>query len=159
MQKRFKAVSERSVTLVSDSPERTRQIGAIIAEHAPLGTVIALHGDLGAGKTCFVQGLARVLAREDDVHSPTFTIINEYGDGPTIHHVDLYRLDDKASIRDLALDEIFGGGSIVAVEWAERAANLLPGERVDVSLAYDDNGRLVTVADRGVLRDGWEAAL
>jgi tRNA threonylcarbamoyladenosine biosynthesis protein TsaE len=152
-------VSNESVTVVSDSPETTKRIAACIAEHARPGTVIALHGDLGAGKTCFVQGLARVLADESDVHSPTFTIVNEYGDGPAIYHIDLYRLEDEAAIKDLALEDIFDGDAIVAVEWAERAASLLPPDRVEVSLEHQGDERKIAIRSDARLSTGWETAV
>ncbi len=145
-----------AVTLLSESPETTKRIAMAIASHAKPGTVIALHGDLGAGKTCFVQGLARVLAREEDVHSPTFTIVNEYGDGPALYHIDLYRLEDEEAIRDLALEDIFDSNAIVAVEWAERAASLLPEQRVEIYLTHADSGRTMRIQDFGALTKGWQ---
>ena len=150
---------DNAITIVSNSIETTKTIASEIARHARPGTVIALRGDLGAGKTCFVQGLARVLAHEDDVHSPTFTIVNEYGDGPALYHIDLYRLDDEPSIRDLALDDVFDANAIVAIEWAERAEFLLPEKRVDVSLEHTGTGRTLTIRDLGALNDGWQDAV
>jgi tRNA threonylcarbamoyladenosine biosynthesis protein TsaE len=148
-----------TVTLTSDSPETTKQIAAAIAQFAPPGTVFALHGDLGAGKTCFVQGLARAVAEERDVHSPTFTIVNEYGKGPALYHVDLYRLDSIAEVEDLALDDLFQSNAIVAIEWAERAGGLLPEKRVEVRLQHADAGRAMQIDDRGALREGWQDAI
>jgi tRNA threonylcarbamoyladenosine biosynthesis protein TsaE len=144
-----------SISITSTSPEMTKAVAAAIAQHAHPGTVIALRGDLGSGKTCFVQGLARVLANEEDVHSPTFTIVNEYGDGPALYHIDLYRLDDEQAIRDLALEDIFDGDAIVAVEWAERAEKLLPAKRVDIGFKHADEGRAISIRDHGGLTDGW----
>jgi len=146
---------DNRVTLVSESIETTKQIAECIARHARPGSVIALRGDLGAGKTCFVQGLARVFAREEDVHSPTFTIINEYGDGPALYHIDLYRLDDEEAIRDLTLEDVFDSDAIVAIEWAERAEALLPAKRIDIGLDHEGSGRAITIEDHGVLEDGW----
>lgn len=147
------------VTLVSESPETTKRVATCIARHARPGTVIALRGDLGTGKTCFVQGLAQVLAREEDVHSPTFTIVNEYGDGPALYHIDLYRLESDEAIRDLALEEIFEAGAVVAIEWAERAEPILPQQRVDIRLEHANTGRTITIQDHGALEDGWREAI
>lgn len=148
-------MSSDPVIIDSGSPEITKRVAACIAKHACKGIVVALRGDLGAGKTCFVQGLARVLSSEEDVHSPTFTIVNEYGDGPALYHIDLYRLEDESSIRDLALEDIFDSDAITAVEWAERAESLLPKARVDIAFEHCGDGRRLTITDRGALNDGW----
>ncbi len=148
-----------AVTLLSESPDTTKRIAMCVATHVRPGKVIALRGDLGAGKTCFVQGLARVLAREEDVHSPTFTIVNEYGDGPALYHIDLYRLNDAEAIRDLALEDVFDSPAIVAVEWAERAESMLPEKRVDITFEHVNQGRMITVRGHGALDGGWQKAI
>lgn len=105
--------------------------GEHMAASLRAGDVIFLHGDLGAGKTAFVRGLARGLgASPEDVTSPTFTLIQEYrGSALTLHHVDLYRLN-AAEADDLGLDELIASGGVVAIEWAERWANRPGGAHV-----------------------------
>jgi tRNA threonylcarbamoyladenosine biosynthesis protein TsaE len=99
----------------------TGEVGEALARTLRPGDVVLLYGDLGAGKTAFVRGLARgVGANPDDVSSPTFTIVQEYtGASATLYHVDLYRLE-PAEIDDLGLEDLVSGDGIVAIEWAER---------------------------------------
>jgi tRNA threonylcarbamoyladenosine biosynthesis protein TsaE len=106
--------------IVTRSEEETSAAGEQFAARLHAGDVVLLHGDLGAGKTAFVRGVARGIgAPADDVSSPTFTIIQEYRGRLALHHVDLYRLT-PAEVEDLGLDELFEGGSVLAIEWAER---------------------------------------
>ena len=107
-------------TILTSSEDETSAAGERLAARLRPGDVLLLHGDLGAGKTAFVRGLARGLgAAADDVSSPTFTLIQEYRGRLMLHHVDLYRLQ-PVEVRDLGLDELVSGDAIVAVEWAER---------------------------------------
>ena len=107
--------------ILTASEEETVGAGEQLGASLRPGDVVLLTGQLGAGKTAFVRGLARgVGAAPDDVSSPTFTLIQEYRGGrATLHHVDLYRLQ-AAEVADLGLDELVSGGGIVAIEWAER---------------------------------------
>jgi tRNA threonylcarbamoyladenosine biosynthesis protein TsaE len=103
------------------SETETASAGEALGRGLRPGDVVLLYGDLGAGKTAFVRGLARgVGANPDDVSSPTFTIVQEYaGPSSTLYHVDLYRLE-PAEIDDLGLEDLVSGDGIVAIEWAER---------------------------------------
>jgi tRNA threonylcarbamoyladenosine biosynthesis protein TsaE len=103
------------------SEPETSAVGESLAAKLRSGDVILLYGDLGAGKTAFVRGLARGLGADpDDVSSPTFTIVQEYtGTSLKLYHVDLYRLE-PAEIDDLGLDDLVSGDGVVAIEWAER---------------------------------------
>jgi tRNA threonylcarbamoyladenosine biosynthesis protein TsaE len=106
--------------IVSRSEQETSDAGERFAGRLAAGDVVLLYGELGAGKTAFVRGVARGLgAAADDVSSPTFTLVQEYHGRVTLHHVDLYRLR-PVEVPDLGLDELSGEGAIVAVEWAER---------------------------------------
>jgi tRNA threonylcarbamoyladenosine biosynthesis protein TsaE len=107
-------------TIVTGSEEETSAAGERLAGQINGGDVVLLYGNLGAGKTAFVRGLARGLgASPDDVSSPTFTLVQEYRGRVTLHHVDLYRLKE-IEVGDLGLDELTSERAVVAVEWAER---------------------------------------
>lgn len=107
-------------TVVTESEEQTAEAGERLAGTLRPGDVVLLFGDLGAGKTAFVRGLARGLgASGDDVSSPTFTLVQEYAGRIQLFHVDLYRLE-PAEVDDLGLDELVAGDGVVAIEWADR---------------------------------------
>jgi tRNA threonylcarbamoyladenosine biosynthesis protein TsaE len=111
----------------SRSEDETRQVAAGLAASLQAGAVLLLSGDLGAGKTAFVRGLAEGLGiNTDDVTSPTFTLVHEYRGGrlPLIH-VDLYRLD-RAELDEIGLDDDLAASGVVAIEWAERLVRLIP---------------------------------
>ncbi len=126
--------------LVTDSEEETAAAGERLAARVQPGQVVLLHGDLGAGKTAFVRGLARGLgAPADDVSSPTFTIIQEYRGRIPLYHVDLYRLQ-PAEVEELGLDEIIDSGGVVAIEWATRWRDP-PGGAWVVRIDHDGEDR------------------
>ena len=109
-----------SDTILTTSEEETSAAGERLAARLEAGDVVLLYGDLGAGKTAFVRGLAQGLgAPAADVSSPTFTLVQEYRGQVTLYHVDLYRLEPK-EVDDLGLDELVLGDGVVAIEWAER---------------------------------------
>jgi tRNA threonylcarbamoyladenosine biosynthesis protein TsaE len=120
---------------ITNSEEETARAGERLGATLKAGDVVLLFGDLGAGKTAFVRGIARGLgASADDVSSPTFTIVQQYsGAGPTLYHVDLYRLNPD-EVDDLGLDDLVSGDGIVAIEWAERWRGR-PDDVVEVRLA------------------------
>ncbi len=122
---------------LSSSPEATREWALQLACHFVSPLVIALYGNLGAGKTVVAQGIAKALGIEDPVTSPTFTLINEYElpGNVRLFHVDCYRLfDPMAEAIALGLEELFELG-IVLIEWADRIEPLLPEERIDIELS------------------------
>ncbi len=120
--------------VLTRSPEETRQLAASLAASLIPGTVLALHGDLGAGKTCFIQGLAEGLGVEGPVTSPTFTLVHEYAGRLPLYHADLYRIADAREALRAGLEDYLHGGGVCAVEWAERAPGLLPAHTVHVRL-------------------------
>ena len=132
------------VTILSSSEEETLAAGEGLGRRLTAGAVVLLFGDLGAGKTAFVRGLARALGVPDDeVTSPTFTLVQEYRGRLTLHHVDLYRLE-PAEVADLGLDELTSGDAVVAIEWAERWHRPPAGAwEVRLSHAGDDQRRIV----------------
>ena len=134
--------------LVTRSEDETEMAGEQLARTLKPGDVVLLYGDLGAGKTAFVRGMARGLgANPDDVSSPTFTIVQQYAGGDhTLYHVDLYRLEPD-EIDDLGLDDLVCGDGIVAIEWADRWRSR-PDDAVEVKLAESgDNERSVSIRD------------
>jgi tRNA threonylcarbamoyladenosine biosynthesis protein TsaE len=124
------------VTIASSSDEETLAAGERLGRRLTAGAVVLLFGDLGAGKTAFVRGLARGLdVPEGEVTSPTFTLVQEYRGRLTLQHVDLYRLE-PAEVADLGLDELTSGSNVVAIEWAERWRNP-PAEAWEVRLSHE----------------------
>ena len=105
----------------SGSEADTERIGAEFASTLAPGSIVALSGDLGAGKTAFVRGMARALGCRQRVTSPTYTIVNEYGGEPPLIHFDLYRLSGSDELYDLGWDDYLDRGAICAVEWYSRA--------------------------------------
>lgn len=118
------------------SPEETEAVGFQLAKMVPPGTLVALQGDLAAGKTCLVRGMAKYFAENAPVHSPTFTLVNQYGDITPLYHLDLYRLGDPKELADLGYEEIFDSDGVCVVEWSERAEGFLPNHRIDIRLAH-----------------------
>ena len=120
--------------IVTKGPDETHRVARDLMQRLGPGSVLALHGELGAGKTCFVQGLARALGIHRPVTSPTFTLINEYNGRHRLYHIDLYRVSDSEEALRLGLDEYMHGDGITAIEWAERVAGLLPEHTLHVRL-------------------------
>lgn len=123
-----------SARLTSPTAETTRELGARLGRRARPGHVFALYGDLGAGKTCLIQGLAEGLGVAGPVTSPTFVLIAEHAGRLPLHHVDLYRTERLEEVRALGLDELLGGDGVTVIEWAERAEALLPGGTVRIRI-------------------------
>ena len=135
--------------VATSSEEDTRRVAVALAHRLTPGTVLLLHGDLGAGKTAFVRGLAEGLGLDDDqVSSPTFTLVHEYAGGRVpLYHADLYRLPDGASLEDLGHDEVADDG-VVAIEWPERLAREVAGAidvRIDIT---GENTREISIDGR-----------
>ena len=137
------------------SPEETQALGQALGATLNPGVVVAFRGDLGSGKTCMIQGFCQAFHVHDYVTSPTFILINEYGGERAerlvpIYHFDLYRLSGEDDLEALGAEEYFYGDGICLVEWAERAGELLPGNRIDVALEYGGESlRQITVEQMG----------
>ena len=123
----------------TNSPEETWDLAAELAGELGAGTVIALHGDLGAGKTCFIQGLAAALDIDEPITSPTYTLIGEYEGRLPLHHIDLYRLSGPVEALGLGLEEYFDVNGITAIEWAERAEGLLPPDLIHIRIEANEH--------------------
>jgi tRNA threonylcarbamoyladenosine biosynthesis protein TsaE len=131
---------------VTASPEDTAAAGERLAASLGAGDVVALTGELGAGKTCFVQGLTRGLGVQARATSPTFVLINEYRGRMPVHHVDAYRTAHSTELLDLGLLELFDGDGVTVVEWADRAASLLPERAIRVHIdGVGDEPRTITI--------------
>ncbi|MFT4588445.1 MAG: tRNA threonylcarbamoyladenosine biosynthesis protein TsaE [Limisphaerales bacterium] len=138
-------------TFISKSPEETSALGEQWGSEARPGWVIGLSGDLGAGKTQLVRGIARGLGVTDRVHSPTFALINEYGGGRLqMHHLDLYRLESQEQIVTAGLEEFFNPEGIAVIEWAERWRDSPPARfrRVEIE-TLSENERSIVYEDIG----------
>jgi tRNA threonylcarbamoyladenosine biosynthesis protein TsaE len=129
------AIEEARVTYRTASEAETIALGERLARELPPSGVVLLIGNLGAGKTTLAKGIVTGLgaASADEVSSPTFTLIHEYGEG-RVYHVDLYRLDEPRQVATLGLDEIFDRDGLVLIEWGERFPGLLPAERTEIRI-------------------------
>ncbi|MEM7273116.1 MAG: tRNA (adenosine(37)-N6)-threonylcarbamoyltransferase complex ATPase subunit type 1 TsaE [Actinomycetota bacterium] len=121
----------------TDGPDDTRRLAAELAELVRDRDVVVLTGDLGAGKTCFTQGLGQGLGIEDRITSPTFTLANRYHGRLTLHHLDVYRLDSIAESIDLGLDELVEDG-VTVIEWGDRIDQVLPADHLLIRLRYPE---------------------
>jgi len=130
-------MSEPTLQVTSHSPEETAALAERIAERLTGGEVIALSGDLGAGKTRFTKGIASGLGIDpNDVTSPTFVLINEYDGRLHVYHFDTYRLDDSDALEALGCQEMFAGNGVCVLEWADRVEDCLPDDRLDVRIEH-----------------------
>jgi tRNA threonylcarbamoyladenosine biosynthesis protein TsaE len=135
-----------AVEIVSTSAEATEAAGERLGATLGAGAVVALTGELGAGKTCFVQGLVRGLGATVRATSPTFVLVNQYRGRVPIHHVDAYRTDSMTELMDLGLLEMFGGDGVTIVEWADKLTPLLPTDSIHVHIAgVGDEPRTITI--------------
>ena len=128
--------SLHSLVLHSSSPEETQRLGFAVGERARAGDVYLLSGPLGAGKTCFTQGLARGMGVEGYVRSPTFVLMTRHTGRLTLHHIDLYRIGSPEEAWDLGLDEQLFDSGVCVIEWAERAEDLLPEDALWLEFSY-----------------------
>jgi tRNA threonylcarbamoyladenosine biosynthesis protein TsaE len=140
------------LTEVTHSEDETIELGRRIARDLPRRAVVLLIGNLGAGKTTLAKGIVNGLgaAQLEDVSSPTFTLIHEYGEG-RVYHIDLYRLDRAEQVATLGLDEIFDREAVVLIEWGERFPELMPADRWEIRLeALEEDRRAIEITQRGM---------
>ena len=135
-----------AVEIVSASAEATEAAGERLGATLGPGAVVALTGELGAGKTCFVQGLVRGLGATVRATSPTFVLVNQYAGRVPIHHVDAYRTESMSELMDLGLLEMVGGEGVTIIEWADKLTPLLPPDAIHVHVAgVGDEPRTITI--------------
>jgi tRNA threonylcarbamoyladenosine biosynthesis protein TsaE len=125
------------LTVHTAGPDETREVGARVASLLRPGDAVSLTGELGAGKTCFVQGAARALGVTRRITSPTFMLLRSYPEAtPPVVHCDVYRLDRMQDVLDLG-DEVLASDVVTFIEWGDAVAALLPGDRLEVELRLD----------------------
>lgn len=130
----------------TNSQQETEKLGENLARKLPDGAVVAMFGDLGAGKTAFVRGMAKGLGLDCRVSSPTFTIVNEYIGARSLFHFDMYRLGSADELFDIGWEDYLSRGAICAVEWSENVREAFNGEEVTVSIEkLDEQRRKITV--------------
>lgn len=153
-----------AILLRSASPEQTRAIGAVLARALRVGDVVSLTGELGAGKTCLVQGAAAELGVAERVTSPSFLLRKDYVGTVPLLHLDVYRLETMGDVMEVGWDEAVDGTRVTFVEWGDAMSPLLPDEHLEVELRAEEHTaaplgqepRLVTLRARG---DGWRRRL
>ncbi len=149
-----------AVVITSFSEEETEALGLALAELLPSGAVIALYGDLATGKTCLTRGMTRHFIGGTLVHSPTFTLVNEYGNEKVLYHIDLYRLGSEEELLTLGYEDFIESGGICVIEWADRAATFLPQRRLDIRLEHaGGDKRILQFENHNLLAAGWKDAL
>lgn len=124
------------VELTSTGVADTHALAAILAEVVGVGDLMVLAGELGAGKTAFVQGFAKALGYSGPVTSPTFTLVHTYAGRLMVQHLDVYRLERFSELHDLALPELLESKAVTLIEWGDAIASALPAEYLEVRLAY-----------------------
>lgn len=148
-----------SLLAKTSSVDETRHLATALSALAHPGDVVVLAGDLGAGKTAFVQGFGRGLGVEQRITSPTFTLVHVYEDGRLpVHHLDVYRLDQLSEALDLGLAEMLDEGGVVLIEWGDAITPVLPHDYLEVRFTFGDGDDDRAVAIRPI-GPSWSARL
>ena len=131
---------------ITHSERETEELGRRFAEKLPGGTVVAMYGDLGAGKTAFVRGMARGMGLDCRVSSPTFTIVNEYLGKRELIHFDMYRLSGADELFEIGWEDYLNRGAVCAVEWSENVSDAFFGDEIRVDIRkLSDSEREITI--------------
>ena len=138
---------------ISNSYEETQKIAADFAKTLKEGDVLCMYGDLGVGKTAFVQGLAKGLGIDEPITSPTFTIVNEYSGALPLYHFDVYRIADSDEMYEIGYEEYVYGDGVSVIEWPQLIDDILPEKRYDIEIAKDydkgENYRTIEIKEVG----------
>ena len=135
-----------SESFESRGPDETQRIGERLAAQLGAGDVVACIGELGAGKTCFIQGLAHGLGVTSDVTSPTFVLVNQYRGRLPVYHLDAYRTSSLTELADIGVQEMLHGDGVTVVEWADKLLPLLPPRTITVAITgLGDEPRRITI--------------
>ena len=135
-------------TVISRSPEQTRALGEHLGARLEAGSVVACIGELGAGKTCFLQGLARGLGVESMVTSPTFVLVNHYRGRLPVYHLDAYRTETLTELLDIGVEDLLHGDGVTVIEWADKLLPLLPSHTITVTITgLGDEPRRIVIED------------
>lgn len=157
--------SPNELDFISHSVAQTDGVGQRLGALLRPGDLVLLLGDFGSGKTHLVKGIARGLGSSDLVTSPSFVLLNEYRadaahGGVTIYHADLYRIEDPGELVGIGLEEAWGGGGICLIEWAERAAGMLPGDHLAIHIRHlSETKRVLRFVPHGARYEGLVAQL
>ena len=128
-------LSRKNQSLITESEEQTVAAGCELAASLKSGDVVSLSGPLGAGKTCFIRGIAVGLGvNRDDIKSPSFTLVNEYYGSMPLYHFDLYRLKKTSELYGIGWDDYLMRDGVVVVEWGEKAKGRLPDRRIEINI-------------------------
>jgi len=143
------------VKLLSRSPAETETVGWRVGRMLTAGTMVKMYGDLGAGKTTLVRGIARGLGiPSESVVSPSFTIITEYESSPRLLHIDLYRINGSSDLESTGIWDVIGSDAVTVIEWPEHAGDELPEDAVVIRIDYlIDDERTITI--EGIDEEDW----
>lgn len=132
---------------ITNNTDETIELGMRLAKTLKGGTVVAFYGGLGMGKTAFTRGMAKALCVKEEVSSPTFAIVNDYGGNPPLYHFDMYRVESWDDLYASGFFDFYEAGGILAVEWSENIENALPENtiRVTIERGENDNQRIITI--------------
>lgn len=126
----------KNLNIISTSAARTRKIGIRLGELTEAGDVILLVGELGVGKTCLTQGIARGMGIDEYIVSPTFVLLREYQGVVPLYHIDFYRLEGIEEVASLGLEDYLYGDGVCVIEWAEKGVEVLPGEHLLIEMKH-----------------------
>jgi len=154
-------MSANKIIIHTQGAEDTKKVGASVGKFLDTGDLVAFKGDLGAGKTCMIKGIAKGLQVPENcyVRSPSFVILNIYPGRCSLYHLDLYRIHDPLELEDLGYRDFFFGDAVTVVEWADKFSGFLPEDHLKISLDFQsETQRKITIEAQGACFDGrWEA--